>query len=111
MVLPAQKGGARLVGRREERSQVSRAERRERLGHGAAIVVVEGDLAAVYAVERALFDRGRLAVVVRGAAEAAAAEEAGLVAVVPAGVEGVRGERVVRVTGEDDTALRALDDA
>jgi bifunctional enzyme CysN/CysC len=51
------------------RTQVSPSERRERLGHGAAAVVLEGLapaalLRVAFAAERLLFDRGALAAVV-----------------------------------------------
>jgi bifunctional enzyme CysN/CysC len=75
-----------------ERSQVSQRERRERLGHAGAVIVVpvEGAAAAIYALERELFDRGIAAVAIEstgGAELAAACARAGLVAVVAGGPE------------------------
>jgi bifunctional enzyme CysN/CysC/sulfate adenylyltransferase subunit 1 len=71
-------------------SSVMQSERRERVGHGGAAVVLEAsgaggaERATAHAIERRLFDRGYLAVVVSGeGAEAAAAAcvEAGVIAV------------------------------
>jgi bifunctional enzyme CysN/CysC len=78
-----------------QRTQISPLERRERLGHGAAAVVLRGEghtddelRAVAYAVERLVFDRGGLAAVTvaeDGVASAAACVEAGLIAVHVAG--------------------------
>lgn len=93
-----------------ERTQVSDAERRERLGHAGAAVVVsgEGARAAAFAVERALFDRGCVAAVVASDA-AGACVAAGIVAVVVAGdVAGaVRVDAAAKDPGAD--AVRALE--
>jgi sulfate adenylyltransferase large subunit len=89
-------------------TRVSAAERRERVGHGGGVVVLEAEeLATAYAVERLLFDRGLLAVVVSGEnaeAAAVACAEAGAIAVCadsrragPALLERLGAERVVFV--------------
>lgn len=70
-----------------ERSQVSDAERSDRLGHrGAAIRVVEATLeearAAAFALERDLFDARHLAAVVDRLDIAQACARAGVVAIV-----------------------------
>jgi sulfate adenylyltransferase large subunit len=70
-------------------SLVAPSERRARVGHGGAVIVLEASAAAeeggtAYAVERILFDKGYLAAVVSGeGAEAAAVAcaEAGVIAV------------------------------
>ncbi len=71
-------------------SQVSLAERRERIGHGGGVVLLAGSSdgaeasATAYVVERLLFDRGYLAVAVSGEgaeAGAVACAEAGAIAV------------------------------
>src|SRR5439155_24206984 len=85
---------ARGAGARDRtaKSEVSARERRERLGHGAAAVVLSGaprDVlrAAAFEAERALFDRGCVATVVDGTdvegsgeATVAACVAAGLIA-------------------------------
>ena len=73
-----------------EQSQVSPRERRERLGHDGAVILVPGEVgrAAAYALERELFDRGVTAFAVDapgGAEVAAACARAGLVAIVAGG--------------------------
>jgi bifunctional enzyme CysN/CysC/sulfate adenylyltransferase subunit 1 len=61
-------------------SLVSADARKQRLGHSGAVVWIEADLAAVYALEKELFDAGFATVVaVDAAREAIAAAEAGLV--------------------------------
>ena len=106
-------------------TQVTAAERRARVGHGGAAVVLAQagteaeQLAVAYAVERQLFDRGHLAVVVSGeSAEAAAAAcvEAGVIAICAgsrlAGAalrERLGAERVVAVRA--GTAAEVLEEA
>ena len=111
-------------GERElDHTQVSPNERRERLGHAGGAVVVVGDggtlhRARAFAIERALFDRGVVSVVVSGAEAVVAARafvEAGVVAVcvvdeAAAGAVGERvGERVV-TAGDEGEAIRALEE-
>ncbi len=103
-----------------DHTQVSPGERRERLGHGGAALVVQGDAARAYAIERELFDRGVLAVVVAGdqLAAAQACVDAGLVAVCFVGAD-ARGaeeltarlgaERVVDAGPDAASALRSLE--
>jgi bifunctional enzyme CysN/CysC/sulfate adenylyltransferase subunit 1 len=118
MILEPQ-ASARAVARGElDASQVSPSERRERVGH-AALAVVAKDARTAYAVERALFDRGALAAVVRGehaVAAAGAFVDAGLVAIVLAsdagGLEDRLGPaRVARLEDVDDerAAVRLLE--
>jgi bifunctional enzyme CysN/CysC/sulfate adenylyltransferase subunit 1 len=77
-------------------TQVSAAERRRRLGHGAAFVWVAGEdgpetRARADAIERGLFDAGVAAVVVPESAEAArACSNAGLVVIIAVDASGVR---------------------
>jgi sulfate adenylyltransferase large subunit len=105
-------------------SQVSARERRERLGHGgAAVLVAGGDPERAYAIERALFDRGAVAVVVTGEgalAAAGACVAAGVLAVCAVGdgvAEAITGQvgdaRAVSVTPGGDageSAIRALEE-
>jgi sulfate adenylyltransferase large subunit len=101
-----------------DRTQVSAEERRERLGHGAAALIVEGDRARAYAIERELFDRGVLGVVVSGDAVVAAAEAclaAGIVAVCVVDARGAEqlvsrlgGDRVIDGGEDAESAARAL---
>ena len=109
---------AREAASDELRSQVSHAERRERLGHHGVVVRLLGATddaarALAFVVERELFDRGHVATVLEGTdaglaatVEAASAcARAGLVALVigrtPAGVAAEVGEQ--RLTGDAAT--------
>jgi bifunctional enzyme CysN/CysC len=135
MILEADEAGPRreqaeLAGR-DPLTQVSVTERRERLGHGAAALIVTRDArderedgaterTRAYAIERELFDRGIVAVVVSGeraAAAAAACVEAGLVAVCAVdarGAEEIRAllgpERVLAAGGDGESAVRSLEE-
>jgi bifunctional enzyme CysN/CysC/sulfate adenylyltransferase subunit 1 len=80
--------GVAGAGSRREGTQVSAAERKERIGHAALAVVLEGgtrDLAC--AVERILFDQGILAAVADDAKTADALVAAGIVVVTAANVQ------------------------
>jgi sulfate adenylyltransferase large subunit len=101
-----------------DHTQVSPGERRERLGHAGAALLVSGDRGAAFAIERALFDQGVVAVVVSGDGAAGAAEAcvaAGVVAVCVVGdevarqiAERVGAERAFAVEGSSESAIRAL---
>ncbi len=111
------------------RTQVGAAERRERLGQSGLLAVVRGpsfevarDLA--FAIERALFDSGRIATVVDGGSSpveaGAACARAGLVALVPEKAADftldLEGREVPSEGSDDIDALarrwsRALDEA
>jgi sulfate adenylyltransferase large subunit len=121
MIVDANAGGARRSPGEAsdgDKSHVSVDERRERLGHGAAAVVVRGGKTVAYAVERELFDRGVVGVVVSGDAVVAAAEAcvaAGIVAI--CAVDGQQAaslstrlgaERVVEGRGNVESTLGAL---
>ncbi len=89
--------GPHELGNPSARSQVSPAERQQRLGHPGAVVRLlapthDAALALAFSVERELFDRGHVATVLEGAgasAEAAAAcARGGLVALLPGAAEG-----------------------
>ena len=92
MIIGTDASVAAQPGERRLQTQVSPAERRERLGQSGAVVVLSGGVAPAeltelaYAVERALFDVRRVAMVVTagGSAPTVARElaRAGLVAVV-----------------------------
>ncbi|MDB4944696.1 MAG: Sulfate adenylyltransferase subunit 1 [Labilithrix sp.] len=88
----------------DARSQVSPAERRQRVGQLGAVVRVAGSLA--FAVERELFDRGLVAAVLDEdeATSAAVLARSGIVAVVAAAPAGVLaeidGDAVLLVEGE-----------
>jgi len=88
MILDATGGAHARSGNRESSaSQVSPAERRTRLRQSGAVVRVSGPDAAAraalaYAIERELFDRGRVAAVIDDANAAKASAAAGIVAIV-----------------------------
>jgi len=98
---------------------VAAEERRSRLGHGGAAVLVEREsetaaLALAGALERALFDRGCATVVVRSAEAALACAGAGLVAVCAAAGPELSRARLraeLRASGVPLAELRAGDDA
>jgi sulfate adenylyltransferase large subunit len=89
MILDATGQDEQLSGAEQLSSLVTQAERRKRVGHGGGVIVLEASSGGqesqiAYAVERSLFDKGYLAVVVSGdGAEAAsvACVEAGVLAV------------------------------
>ena len=87
MVLEATGEAADTVRSEQPTSHVSASERRQRIGHGGGVVVIEANEDAsgsAYAVERLLFDRGYLVTVVSGASaeeSAAACAEAGIIVV------------------------------
>jgi bifunctional enzyme CysN/CysC/sulfate adenylyltransferase subunit 1 len=119
MILAADGGAARRdppAPNGGDRTHVSPDERRVRLGHGAAALVVKGDRARAYAVERELFDRGVVSVVVSGdVAVAEACLAAGVIAVCSvdergaAQLEGRLGSERVVDGGEDvESAIRSL---
>jgi bifunctional enzyme CysN/CysC/sulfate adenylyltransferase subunit 1 len=88
MILEATGAAQDGAGTERPTSKVTPSERRERVGHAGAVIVMEGsrdaDLALAYEVERRLFDGGNLATVVSGeGAEAAAVAcaRAGVIAV------------------------------
>ncbi|MCC6217574.1 MAG: sulfate adenylyltransferase subunit CysN [Polyangiaceae bacterium] len=93
MILGPDEGAATGSGEALLHSQVSATERERRLGHRGRLVVLVGAQPALrqrlaWSIERALFDRGRVATVVEAPATDALAvghalERAGLVAVVP----------------------------
>jgi sulfate adenylyltransferase large subunit len=99
-----------------DHTQVSPDERRERLGHGGAALIVTGGRAQAFAIERALFDAGILAVVVTSEEAAGACADAGVVAVCAVDAAGAAriaervGEaRFVAVDGVSEaSAIRAL---
>jgi sulfate adenylyltransferase large subunit len=103
-----------------DRTQVSPTERRERLGHGAAVVIVKDNHAWAYALERELFDRGVVAVVLMSevAVETAkACASAGLVALCVVDSSGsnellrhLGAEGVVEAGDDIEAAMRALRD-
>jgi bifunctional enzyme CysN/CysC len=103
-----------------DHTQVSPSERRERMGHGAAALIVKGERARAYAIERELFDRGVVGVVVSGdhvAAAAAACLEAGVVPVCAVDERGaaeiaarVGAGRVIDAGEDGAAALRALEE-
>jgi bifunctional enzyme CysN/CysC len=119
----ARAGDAIEASVREGHTQVSARERRERLGHGAAAVVLSGASrearrAAAFATERALFDRGCVAAVIDGIdgggdRAVVACVEAGLVALyIPAAKEDaltsrLGEERVIRPEVDGADAERA----
>ena len=118
MILDAEEGAARREPIALDHTQVSASERRERLGHGGAALLVRGDVARAYAIERDLFDRGVVGVVVSGEDVAAAAEacvKAGIVAVCAVDEAGAKaigarlGDGVVEATGESDAVLSMLE--
>jgi sulfate adenylyltransferase large subunit len=104
-------GGAAPPG---QRTQVSTRERAERLGHAPGLIAIAPGpraLAFAFAVERALFDAGRVAAVAETPALARALAAAGLVAVVVTS-ETIDGARTVSPPpdgdDDDDTAARRL---
>jgi sulfate adenylyltransferase large subunit len=91
------------------RTQVSAAERRERLGQTGAVVTLfapslDAARALGFALERELFDQGRVATVVEGGAPAAACAQGGLIALVPA--ESEDGAPLSAVVGDSATPGR-----
>jgi sulfate adenylyltransferase large subunit len=102
-----------------DHTQVSPHERRERIGHAPAVVIVKGGRALAFAIERAFFDRGLVSVVVVGAhaaAAAAACVEAGVVAVCAVDeataadlVARIAADRVIDAGADVESALRALE--
>ena len=128
MIVASDAGKVVRTGERLLRTQVSPAERRERLGQSGAIVVVSGDappdtLAELaYTVERALFDERRVATVVELAGDVSALgvgrelARAGLVAIVVARgpftmVEGTESSLRVKVLERGSAAAAASPDA
>ncbi len=103
-----------------DHSQVSPDERRERLGHGAAVLAVKGDRTKAYLLERELFDRGVVAVVISGEAvveTAAACMSAGVVGLCVVDARGseelvrrLGSERVIEAGDDVESAMRALRD-
>ena len=113
------------------RTQVSPSERRERVGHGAAAVILEGPepaalLRVAFAAERVLFDRGALAAVLVDPRAVGPLVRAGLLAIHVAAADAapdldLDAANVVRpVLSADDTrdeaagaraVLRALEEA
>ncbi len=111
MIIGAGSAATAPGGDRRLRTQVSPAERRERLGQAGAVVALSGNATPAeltelaYAVERALFDARRVAMVVDGAGASApvVARElarAGLMAIVAGSeldVEGVKESPTLKV--------------
>jgi len=90
---------------------VSASERRERIGHRAAAILVKEGALRAYVIERELFDRGVVGAVVAGAemvALATALVESGIVALCVGEAAELRAklgpERVI-VAGEDVDSL------
>jgi len=99
------------------RTQVSPLERRARLGQAGAVVQIvaasmQQALEGAYAIERELFDRGRVATVVRHVRDAPEAAEAcargGLLAIVPL-VDGESGRRAVAHVQVNGRRIEAAD--
>jgi bifunctional enzyme CysN/CysC/sulfate adenylyltransferase subunit 1 len=119
MIVGTDAAAAASTGDRRLRTQVSQAERRERLGQSGAVVVLSGGAAPAeltelaYAVERALFDARRVATVVTAAGSsgpivARELARAGLVAIVTGSELHAQGEKdeepvlKVRVFGDGE---------
>jgi hypothetical protein len=98
------------------RTQVSAAERRERLGQIGAVVRLEAPTLdeareLAFAVERELFDRGRVAAALEDLSAAEACARAGLLALLVGARDGAPSGQIgdARITGRDpDDLVRSV---
>jgi bifunctional enzyme CysN/CysC len=101
-------GESEARGERGERTQVSAAERRDRLGQsGAAVTIalpsIDEARALAYLVERELFDAGRVAAVVDDRAGLLACARAGLIAIFAEAGEQTRiNNEPISLTGDNE---------